>query len=215
MAFLNADDLYFPWTLRTVASIFEALPEVEWLVSTTVTQLNSDGAAFTSGRVAPPSKQAFLDGLYVPRDPWSIGCIVQEGVFWRRSLWDRAKARLNLALGLGADFDLWCQFYRHAEPYSIAVPLAAMTRHRQQRSNDGALYQQECQTSLTALRRDLQYKPRWLGLKRRIIHSPLLRRATWRLCKRLFGYWVNAIDVEVDGSGYQTGWKTKTFRLMF
>jgi len=214
MAFLNADDLYLPWTLRTVASIFQALPQVEWIVSTQATQVSADGAAFTSGPVVPPSRNAFLDGLYVPGAPATVGCIVQEGVFWRRSLWERAKAKLNLERGLGADFDLWCQFLCHAEPYALNVPLAAMTRQSQQRSNDSTRYLKECQASLAALQQNLNHRPRLLGVKHAVIGLPVCRSLAWRVAKRFFDYEVKAVHPEINASGYQTGWATKSFRLI-
>jgi hypothetical protein len=214
MAFLNADDIYCPWTLRTVASVFEALPEVEWMASTMVAQVNAEGACVGTGQVVPSSRNAFLDGFYVPGAADAIGCIVQEGVFWRRSLWDRAKAQLNLARGLAADFDLWCQFYRHAEPYGLNVPLAAMTRHAQQRSNDNAGYQQECQASLKVLRAGLGYTPRSLGVKRLLLRLPVGRSLVWRGAKRVFDYTVKVVDSKSDASGYHAGWVTKSFRLI-
>ena len=33
MAWLNSDDMYCPWALKTVASIFSELPQVEWLTT--------------------------------------------------------------------------------------------------------------------------------------------------------------------------------------
>src|SRR4051812_44790534 len=33
MAWLNSDDLYFPWTLHTVAEIFSSHPEVSWITA--------------------------------------------------------------------------------------------------------------------------------------------------------------------------------------
>ena len=32
MAWLNSDDMYTPWTFRTVADIFEQHPDIDWLV---------------------------------------------------------------------------------------------------------------------------------------------------------------------------------------
>jgi len=214
MAFLNADDMFLPWTLRTVASVFEALPEVEWIVSTAVAQVNADGTCFTAGFVPPPSRNAFLDGFYIPGSSNSIGCIVQEGVFWRRSLWERVRAKLNLEYGLAADFDLWCQFFRHTEPYGLNVPLAAMTRQPQQRSNNNARYQEECQISLNKLRKDINHTPKWLEIKKRVIRLPAFRSFVWRGAKRAFNYEANAVYAETDSNGYHIGWGTKSFLLI-
>ena len=33
LCWLNSDDMYFPWTLKTVASIMTQFPQVEWLTT--------------------------------------------------------------------------------------------------------------------------------------------------------------------------------------
>lgn len=211
MAFLNSDDIYLPWTLRTVAAIFTALPEVEWLASTVAVQLNPQGLAFVSGQSGTPTRRGFLDGLFVPGARDSIGCIVQEGVFWRRSLWERSAGRLNTEHSLAADFDLWCQFFRHAELYTLAIPLAAMTRQPQQRSNDSVQYRSQCLHALRSLQRELRYPSVRGSLVRFVARHSRLKKFLWPALKRTARYKVFAINPITDPQGYHSGWKLQDY----
>lgn len=53
----------------------------------------------------------------------------QEGMFWRRSLWNSVGARLNTSYHLAADFELWCRFSAIAEPVAVRCLLAAIRSH--------------------------------------------------------------------------------------
>jgi len=58
----------------------------------------------------------------------------QESTFWRRSLWEKAGAELDVRFSLAADFDLWMKFARYAELYSVPMPLAGFRRHQSQKT---------------------------------------------------------------------------------
>jgi len=54
-----------------------------------------------------------------------ITCIQQKSTFWRRSLWERAGARLDAQYNLAAaHFEPWAWFCQHGESYGSAIPLA-------------------------------------------------------------------------------------------
>ena len=122
MAWLNSDDVYFPWTLKTVGSIFAQLTDVSWLSSLEQTRIDYQGYCLGSERVAGFSREAFAEGCYVAnpgRRGWFLGWIQQESTFWRRSLWNAAGAEVRSHYSLAGDFDLWARFYRHAELFEI------------------------------------------------------------------------------------------------
>jgi hypothetical protein len=50
-------------------------------------------------------------------------------MFWRRSLYDKAGG-LNLSYNLAADFELWTRFARHADLWTVNMPLAAFRMRR-------------------------------------------------------------------------------------
>jgi hypothetical protein len=126
MAWLNSDDLYFPWTLHLVAQFFAQYPEVQW-ISGGVCGVNVAGQIIGSpllrGGLSRSLAQrgCYQDGL--------AGYLSQEGMFWRRSLWEASGATLNTSLHLAADFELWQRFSVHAKPVAAKCILAAFRHH--------------------------------------------------------------------------------------
>lgn len=212
LAWLNADDLYLPWTLRTVASIFEQLPAVEWLTATQPMMVSGSCEIFAGGNSRPVSKEAFLEGLYVPGAEGSLGVIVQEGTFWRKSLWDKTKPRFTSDAPLAGDFELWCRFFMNSDIYNLAQPLAAMTRHSTQRSNDASRYQAEACKVLSRLRHRMGLSPAgtWRGILARRCFSNKLGK---KLARKACSFPVHLIVPESDEIGCFTGWGTKTLSL--
>ncbi len=209
LGWLNADDLYLPWTLRTIASVFSQLPEVEWLTSNSPMITSAGGIAFAGGICRVVSKDAFLDGLYVPGASNSLGVIVQEGTFWRRSLWERTMPRFTTVAPLAGDFELWSRFFKTADIHNLALPLAAMTRHREQRSNAAENYREEAKRVLCDCRKEEWRSPWRAGLARFGFPRRTLRGLTRRIC----AYQVNAVEPVYDSQGYFERWRIKTLAV--
>lgn len=119
MAWINSDDKYTPWTLKTVADIFTQFPHVEWIIGFT-SYWNDRGAMTGSSRV-PKNIYDFLLGNY----KW----IQQESVFWRRSLWEKAGGCINQDYRFMVDGELWTRFFLHAELYSVDCILGGYRSH--------------------------------------------------------------------------------------
>jgi glycosyltransferase involved in cell wall biosynthesis len=125
MGWLNSTDVYYPWTLETVADVFRDLPEVEWI----------EGV------------QSYIDVGSHPKSVSELLCnrydlladlrpkIQQESVFWRRSLWERAGGRLDDTLRLACDYALWVKFSRYAPLYHVGTVLAAFRNHEDRRGH--------------------------------------------------------------------------------
>ncbi|MBW2655490.1 MAG: glycosyltransferase [Deltaproteobacteria bacterium] len=133
MAWLNADDIYYTWTFSIVERIFLKFPEVEWIIGLP-TYMNQIGQCIkvssNAGTVYP--RNYISNGWFRPQ---LAGYLQQESMFWRKSLWDKVGG-LNLKLKFAADFELWTRFAKHAELYSITVPLASFRkRPGEQRSS--------------------------------------------------------------------------------
>jgi len=74
--------------------------------------------------------------------------IQQESTFWRRDLWEQAGGRLETEFDYAADFDLWMRFAKHADIYSVMVPLPGFRRHGDQKtSRDMARYRAQAMES--------------------------------------------------------------------
>lgn len=177
LAWLNSDDLYCPWSLRTVGEVFAQLPEVQWLSTLFPGLADSAGHCLGFNHAAGYARQAFLDGAYLPPYSRSICWIQQESTFWRRGLWVKAGG-IDAGMKLAADFDLWSRFYRHADLYGLSSPLACFRLQDQQKSMRMEEYLDEAVGSLDSLRQYFHWKPsllRRVALKLRINEIPMLR----------------------------------------
>lgn len=125
MAWLNSDDTYFPWTLSVVGELFRSFPDVRWI---------SGGTCFMNRRGQVFATQMMNGGI--SRELARRGCyreglggyLPQEGMFWRRDLWQESGAGLDAGLKLAGDFELWTRFARYAAPVSAKCLLAAFRR---------------------------------------------------------------------------------------
>lgn len=154
-AWLNSDDIYCPWALRTVGSVFGSLAEVHWLTSLSPYVWDKQDYCSEAGCIPGFSRRAFLNGINMPWDgTWTIG---QESTFWRRSLWDSVGG-INLAFQLAGDFDLWARFFKKVDLYGLNSPLGGFRVHQHQRSHQIAQYREEALRSLLAFRKEVEWK---------------------------------------------------------
>lgn len=133
MAWLNSGDLYYPWTLRIVAEIFEQYPEVEWIMGAPAKV--QDRGVHMVAMVRPFPRDFLRLGLFAGGE---FGIVQQESCFWRRSLWQRAGARLEERYSLAADFELWTRFANHAELYCCDALLSGFSIDGKNRSLQAA-----------------------------------------------------------------------------
>lgn len=180
MAWLNSDDLYYPWTLRTVASIFSALPQIEWLTTRTPCVWDWQGFCLRTYYTPGYSLEAFLEGRYVPWTSQTIGGIQQESTFWRRSLWEKAGGYVSTNIPLAGDFELWTRFYRHAELYGVSSLLGGFRHQHAQKSVNQKQYVQEAQDVLERFRTQVAWTP---NRKRQFVLGLKLHKIP-----RLWGY---------------------------
>jgi hypothetical protein len=151
LAWLNSSDFYLPWTLRSVLTIFESFPRVEWISSLHKTCVEEDGNFAGYQKLPGFSRNAFCRGLHGSRENPEF--IQQETCFWRRSLWEKAGAAIPSTHPTAADFHLWSLFFQHAPLTGVAAPLAAFRFHDEQRSA-ASTYLQEVEQILDDLRKD-------------------------------------------------------------
>jgi hypothetical protein len=150
MGWLNSDDMLTPWALRAVESVFQALPEVEWVTTLYPLVMNEEGVVIAARQSEGYNAGAFFRGRNVPLAPrFYTSVIQQESTFWRRSLWERAGSRLDDSLRMAGDFELWARFFKHAELYAIGVPLGCFRFQKQSFTSSAmAGYLDECRAVL-------------------------------------------------------------------
>jgi glycosyltransferase involved in cell wall biosynthesis len=120
MGWISATDKLHPGGLAAVGAIFRDLPPVEWITGKP-TWFDERGTL--RGVDSPPrwSRFRFLAG--------ANRYIQQESTFWRRSLWERAGARVDSARHNAADFELWVRFFRHARLYPADALIGGFRMH--------------------------------------------------------------------------------------
>jgi glycosyltransferase involved in cell wall biosynthesis len=152
MGWLNSDDLYCPWAFAVVAEIFEILPDVQWLTTTTQIRWDAAGRAVRTLHVPGYSRGGFRRGEYLPvSGQFSLGWIQQESTFWRRSLWEKAGGQIGAGYPLAGDFELWARFFQHAGLYAVETPLGGFRFHGDQKTGgDRADYLAEAERALLA-----------------------------------------------------------------
>jgi glycosyltransferase involved in cell wall biosynthesis len=135
MAWLNSDDMYFPWTLRLVANIFRRFAEVHWITSLLPATWNAEGIVTCITHRAGFGAQAFRYGHHT-NAPTSqnLGFIQQESTFWRRNLWEQSGGCVDEKYRLAADFELWQRFFQHAPLHGVKALLGGFRFYLLQRS---------------------------------------------------------------------------------
>jgi glycosyltransferase involved in cell wall biosynthesis len=144
MAWLNSDDMYFPWALRMAGELFAALPEVRWLSTGMPCQMITENSVLTFQQISGYSRRAFFSQNFNRRTSF----IQQEGCFWRKNLWEEVDAHLDIALDSAGDFELWSRFWRKADLYTVNAPLGIFRYHAGQKTTSLDLYMQEARTVL-------------------------------------------------------------------
>lgn len=130
LAWINADDIYYPWTLQFVSKVFLEDSTINWIGGIPTT-MNEKGEieGFSYNTPSRPKKYIqkgwFKAGMF--------GYLQQEGMFWSRELWNKSGG-LDTTLKLAADYQLWIKFSNHAEMVSVGVPFACFRIRNDSRS---------------------------------------------------------------------------------
>jgi glycosyltransferase involved in cell wall biosynthesis len=161
MGWINSDDYYLPWTLKTVANVFSNFPDIEWITTLNPGLIDSDDFPMSFSEVSGYSRESMLDGRHLPSTPhgraWSIQ---QESTFWRRKLWNRVGG-LDLSYKWAGDFDLWTRFFDSANLYAISSPLSCF-RIRLGQMSTNSRYLEEARVALERMRTRSEYRKKWV-----------------------------------------------------
>ena len=204
MAWLNSDDMYFPWALKTVAGIMTELPQVEWLTTLERGKWDWHGFCLQSYPIPGYSREAFLDGCYLPAmTEKDMGCIQQESTFWRKSLWNKIGGQIPSTFPLAADFDLWTHFYLHADLYGTPSPLGGFRCQQEQRSHHIEYYIAEAKQALNSMRKNENWKPNY---SRTIIKHCKIHQIP-HITRLLQSQYYNGKQVNIPDNPNRTFWR--------
>lgn len=199
MAYLNSDDLYFPWTLRVVAEIFTTFQKIEWLTTSNPAITTEDSRFYFVGEIYNRSRRWFFSNR--GRKLKTRGFFPQESTFWRRTLWEKAGSRIDTNLKYAGDLELWARFFQYANPVMTNASLGIFRYHDQQKTTQLDQYIDEANNVLARfptplwvpsvfihflhlLNRRINYERNWLGAQcDKIVFNP--RENLWQYKKYL------------------------------
>lgn len=120
MGWLNSDDMFHPGGLFILDDVFQQRQDIQVLTGRRV-GFNADGQLNSYGLEKQTwSRESLLDRRMV--DKFSF--IMQESTYWRRNIWQKAGATLDISYKLAADFELWLRFSRFSQIHTVDALIA-------------------------------------------------------------------------------------------
>lgn len=186
MAYINSDDKYHYNAFFSAATIFSAMPDVDWILGR-ASFYNEEGTIVDVKDTRRWSKFNYYLGDY----QW----IQQESIFWRKKLWLKAGGKIDTTLKYAGDYELWFRFFRFARLYSVETVFAGFRfRSKDQLSlekKDSYVYEVDLVTNLDNIPREDKYAIKKINLfKNFYLKIPLIRRwkVLWRNYEKTFDY---------------------------
>jgi glycosyltransferase involved in cell wall biosynthesis len=180
MAWLNSDDLYFPWAFKVIGDIFSHLQEVEWLTTSHPCVISPPKNFPTFRHHYRLSRHNFFGAR--GKNMITTDFMQQESTFWRRSLWEKTGSKIRADLQYAGDFELWSRFHLNAILATVDIPLASFRFHDGQKTAQYSNYLSEAGKITVSFPRTIpipsfiirilnliyrfsKKKPNWLGLR--------------------------------------------------
>ncbi len=166
IAWLNADDIYFPWTLSLVSHIFETFSEINWLIGR-FSFINENGHLTDIYENNGAKPQKYISHGWFRNDMY--GFLQQESMFWRKELLE-THGYLNENYKLAADFELWTRFAKNNQLVALDLPIAAFRKRQDSRSRAKEdLYLREVKEIISSMPSPASAR-QWIGSKSLILN---------------------------------------------
>ena len=139
-SWINADDMYMPWTLQTV-NLAMNVHGVSWCKGIN-SYFTEQGALYFQSKkrhVLPVSKKWIAKGYC---DGYITGFLQQESMFWKAELWQKSGG-LNSHYRYAGDYHLWKNFAKYEKLYTINSVIAGFRKRKGQLSGDRDKYYAE------------------------------------------------------------------------
>lgn len=130
MTWINSDDIFMEGAFRIVKKMFTDYPIIKWIGSPQYV-IDRAGNKILERQVVTPTRvirEGLCDGKH-----WYM--LQQEGTFFKKSLWFKAKHALD-GYKVAGDWSLWCEMSKHADFYLSEIPLGAFCNRDGQLSAD-------------------------------------------------------------------------------
>lgn len=136
-AWLNADDIYLPGALATIARVFSAYEDVHWLKGIT-SYITEAASIWKAGNCLLYTRSWIKSGVY-GRDHYFIQ---QDCVFWRSWLWEKTGG-IDASFRRAGDYYLWIRFAELAPLVTVRTWLSCFRTVKGQLSEDVDAYRKE------------------------------------------------------------------------
>jgi glycosyltransferase involved in cell wall biosynthesis len=190
LAYLNSDDLYFPWTVQTIVDAFQANPEADFIYGDAIAVDDETGNTIVYWMMP-------FDLDFIQR----MGFLAQPAVFWRRRAFE-AIGPFDASLRYIADCEYWMRAGATHKFVKVDEFVAVERLHRTtlREAVGGPLWRELADARsryviLTGPDHDLQYERH---IERR---NSQLRRYKWRMLVQSFiprslrtGPWKNILN---------------------
>lgn len=136
-AYINADDMYLAGAFQKVIEVLNVFPDIEWLKGINTTG-DESGKIIESGSCLIYRQDWIEKGIYGRYSSF----IHQDSVFWKKSLWDKAKPNIQ-SYRLAGDYAIWIYFSRYAKLWSFNKQVSVFRRRPGQLSLQTDKYRAE------------------------------------------------------------------------
>jgi glycosyltransferase involved in cell wall biosynthesis len=136
MGWINSDDFLHPGSLSLLAKLFSENPECNWLEGKNVV-VDEQGNLVKECFPFNTTKFAFYKWNFLTEKKDNIrafGTLQQESTYWRRKLWEKAGAKLDVSLKTAGDFELWMRFFRYDKLFVTDEKIGAFRNRKEQKS---------------------------------------------------------------------------------
>lgn len=158
LCWINGGDFFLPGAIETAVAVFESKPNIEWITGSRCIAEGNALRYLGAHEIAIPD----LDIRHGMCCQEGMGFLQQEGMFWRRSLWEKA-GPIDTSYRLAGDYELWIRFARKTKLARLTVALAAFSYHETNRSVvERATYLAEVQTILSRFTDREKRTRKWL-----------------------------------------------------
>lgn len=172
LAWLNADDIYLPWTFSIVGEIFGKFWGIDWIIGRP-SNINAKGQFVNCADSLSSFPRKIISNGWAQG---SLGAHVQqESTFWRRSLWDAVDG-LDTRFKYAGDYELWTRFAQKSDLVEVDVPLACFRSHGESQLSRNVKYSEEVEIVQ-------QGKPSvpwlWKVCSKKVFFANICRRLIW------------------------------------
>jgi glycosyltransferase involved in cell wall biosynthesis len=139
-SWLNADDIYLPGALATIAKVFTNYEEVHWLKGIT-SYITEETSIWKTGSCFLYTQNWIQAGVY-GREHYFIQ---QDSVFWRAWLWKQSGG-IDTNLKLAGDYYLWIKFAELVPLITVKAWLSCFRTVKGQLSANIEAYRKEMES---------------------------------------------------------------------